>query len=412
MPVKDWAESDLIAEASAAVAAAPDARVAVAVSGGSDSMASLHLAWQAFGAVQAVTVDHALRAGSAEEAHEVSRFCEDLGVGHQTLVWQHGTVTGNLMEAARQARYGLMADWAESAGITHIFLGHTADDQAETFLMGLARGAGIDGLSGMRAEWQHGAVRFVRPFLAVPRATLRSYLTTKGIAWVDDPSNENERFTRVKTRKLLPQLQPLGITVERLAGVISNLAATQSVVRQAVADAAVVVCHEVAGSLEFDLTAWSECSPEIQRRLLLAGILWVSGAEHAPRAAATARVLQAIAARRDATLWGVRLRMGPQSFRLMREARAVGGACGPNALWDGRWQVTGPFAAGQQLQGLGADGLRQVEGWRETGIARDVLLVSPSVWQDDVLVAAPLAGFSPDFHARIAAAFNQFVVSH
>ncbi len=389
------------------------ARVAVAVSGGSDSMATLHLALQAFGTVQAVTVDHALRAESAEEARRVFRFCTDLGIAHDTLVWKHGTVTGNLMEAARQARYGLMADWAKNTGITHILLGHTADDQAETFLMGLARGAGLDGLSGMRAGWHHGAVRFARPFLAVPRARLRSYLTAKDIAWIDDPSNENERFTRIRMRKLLPQLRASGITVDRLTAVISNLSATQDVVRQTVADAAAVICCERAGSLDFDLARWSDFNPEVQRRLLLAGILWVSTAQHAPRADAVARVLRAISERRDATLWGVRLRMGQQGFRLIREARAVAGlACEPEALWDGRWRVTGPFAAGHQLRALGADGLRQLEGWRDQGIARDVLLVSPSVWHDGTLIAAPLAGFSSDFQARIAAGFNQFVVSH
>ena len=122
-------------------------RVGVAVSGGGDSMALLHLMHRtALGAnctLFAVTVDHALRLDSAAEARDVAGFCQTLGVHHTTLRWDHGAVSGNLMDAARQARMRLMSDWAAGMGIAHIALGHTADDQAETFLMGLGRASAV-----------------------------------------------------------------------------------------------------------------------------------------------------------------------------------------------------------------------------------------------------------------------------
>ena len=133
----------------------PD-RLGVAVSGGGDSMALLCLAadWAAEGGppVMAVTVDHRLRPEAADEARMVAqRFCADgWRAACDTLVWDHAKIGGNLQDAARRARYRLIADWARGRGVAHVAMGHTADDQAECVLMGLARAAGIDGLSGMR----------------------------------------------------------------------------------------------------------------------------------------------------------------------------------------------------------------------------------------------------------------------
>ncbi|MGV8951126.1 MAG: tRNA lysidine(34) synthetase TilS, partial [Cypionkella sp.] len=193
-------------------------RLAVAVSGGSDSLALLHLAHQAAGQLgwdlQAVTVDHGLRDEAAQEAAQVGAICAGLGVPHQVLRWDHGEISGNLQDQARRARYALMTDWARAQGIARVWIGHTADDQAETFLMGLSRAAGLDGLSGMRPDWVEAGVRFERPLLGVSRANLRAYLTRRGVVWLEDPSNQNDRFARVRARRALTMLQPLGITVE------------------------------------------------------------------------------------------------------------------------------------------------------------------------------------------------------
>jgi tRNA(Ile)-lysidine synthase len=409
-------DADLLRTAQAAFLTEKVTGIAVAVSGGSDSIASLHLmvraAAQEGWSVQAVTVDHALRPESADEAAQVAAVCARLGVPHTTLTWAHGAVAGNLMDAARQARYGLMADWAGRDGISHIVLGHTADDQAETFLMGLGRSAGLDGLIGMNAGFDHGQVRFVRPFLAVARAQLRGYLQRHGLGWIDDPSNDNARFTRVKARQALVALKPLGITVETLASVMDNLRQAQTAVLAVTAEAAQRVCRTQAGEVVFDRNLWRGEGREVQRRLLIAALRWISGAGYAPRGSGVARVMDAIDAGRDATLAGCRIRVSDAMFRVVREPRAVGGPCKAGHLWDGRWQVSGPFAAGQEVRALGADGLRQCKDWQSTGFSRDSLLVSPSVWYNEVLIAAPVAGFGTEFSARIVAPFNQFVLSH
>jgi tRNA(Ile)-lysidine synthase len=380
-------------------------------------MACLHLAWRAAvqngWALHAVTVDHALRDGSAAEASAVAAFCKNLRIPHQSLRWEHGAVAGNLMDSARKARYALMAEWAAGQDISHILLGHTADDQAETFLMELARSAGIEGLSGMARHWDQAGVRFLRPFLRVSRADLQTYLTAKGVAWIDDPSNENDRFFRVKARRALKALQPLGITVATLGRVMGNLSQAQEVVAAASAAAAARICHEAAGEVVFDVAQWRATGNEVQRRLLIAALRWVSCAGYAPRGASVARVQAAIAQGKDATLAGCRIRVGPDVFAVVREPKAVAGlVADPGALWDGRWQVFGPLAAGQEIRALGSAGLGQCKSWRESGFSREALVVSPAIWYNEVLIAAPLAGFGAGFGARIVAPFSHFVLSH
>jgi tRNA(Ile)-lysidine synthase len=391
--------------------------VGVAVSGGSDSMAMLHLmakaAPHAGWRVHAVTVDHALRPESAAEAAEVGRICAGLGVPHDVLLWDHGAIAGNLQDQARRARYGLMADWARARGIGHVALAHTADDQAETFLMGLARGAGLDGLSGMRREWTQGGITFHRPFLLKERTELRAWLTRHGIGWIDDPSNDNDRFTRVRARRALKALKPLGITVEKLSGTVVNLSRAQRVVERAVCEAATRVSREQTGSVILDREAFRHLGPELERRLLIAALNWVSSAEYAPRADGVCRVGRAIGDARDSTLHGCRIRVTEAEVRITREPRAVRGRSSPtDQLWDGRWRMDGPHDPALEIRALGAEGLRRCKDWRATGESRDALLVSPAVWRGETLLAAPLAGLENGWKARIVAGFESFLLSH
>ena len=389
----------------------PPQSMGVAVSGGSDSMAMLHLlarvASQTGWALRAVTVDHRLRPEAADEAAFVGRTCAGLGVPHDVLVWDHGEITGNLMQAASEARYGLMARWAQTNGIGMVSVGHTADDQAETFLVGLSRAAGLDGLTGMRQEWEQDGVTFRRPFLMQTRAELRGYLTRNGLDWVEDPTNENDSYTRTKARRALKALKPLGITVGRLSSVIHHLSMAQGVVRQAVARAAEEVVTEVAGSLRFEQRAFRLCGPEIQRRLLIAMVRRIGGGTHPPRETKVIALLRALQQRKDATLGGVRFRWAGDTCTVSREARAVGGPVPVGQLWDGRWRVTGPAG---EVRALGADGLRQVRDWRKIGIPREVLVVSPAVWQGETLLAAPLAGYSAEWQAKLDRPFHLFGV--
>lgn len=390
--------------------------VGVAVSGGSDSVALLQLlvaACPAGSTVSAVTINHDLRVEAAEEARFVARLCDKLGAEHSVLFWDHGAIAGNVPDAARRARYGLMAGWAHARGISRVMLGHTMDDQAETVLMGLARGAGLDGLCGMRPWWDIDAVRFERPLLSVTRADLRAYLGRVGVAWVDDPTNEDVQYQRVRARQALALLRPLGVTVTGLAEVAQNLGAARQALVAGLAEVAAQVARQEVGCLHLDRSALLALPDDMLRRLLIAAIRWVSGADYAPRADATVRLQVAIRQGRDATLWGCRIRVDDGIVRVMREPRAVADVvCAPDELWDGRWRLEGPSDVGLEVRALSAEGLRACKGWRTTGHGRDPLIVSPAIWRGDDLVAAPLAGFSNGWTARIDAGFTSFIISH
>lgn len=401
----------------AAVAAAlpPDEQaIAVAVSGGGDSLALLHLAHLVGARVHAVTVDHGLRAGAAAEVALVAGHCAAWGVPHQVLVWDHGgQIAGNLMAAARAARYALLADWAQGAGVGTIWLAHTADDQAEGFLMALARGAGLDGLSGMRADWVSDGMRFARPLLAVSRQALRDHLTSAGIEWAEDPSNTNDRFTRSRIRKALAVLEPLGIGAAQISQVVQNLSAARVAMDQTLADWAGRHLQLVAGALQLDRAAFDALPEEHRRRLILAALRWLNRAEHPPRGADQGRFLTALAQGRGATLQGVRARVTPRILHLTREGRAVAGVIAPpGALWDGRWRVTGPFPTGAEIRALGVAGLALRPDWNASGLPREALLTSPAVWHGDTLIAVPLLDAAQGWQAETTGDVSLFILSH
>lgn len=391
--------------------------VGIAVSGGSDSLALLHLF--AAGAAQmgftpkAVTVDHALRPESRAEATHVGAICAGLGIAHEVLVWDHGAIAGNLQDQARRARYRLLGDWARRHKISDVMIGHTADDQAETFLMGLSRAAGLDGLTGMRPNWTEGGVTFRRPLLGVQRAELQRYLTQKGQVWVDDPSNDNDRFARVKARQVLKALKPLGITVDRLTESIAHLASAQAALQRATLDAWKLYGRQEAGALHIARRDFIQLGDEIRRRLLLAAIQWLGNDTYAPRGSKIANLGLALGKGRDATLNGCRFHFGSDILSIYREAKAVKAVhCPTTEIWDKRWQVIGPHADGLTIRALGAEGLAGCPDWRDLKISRDVLMVSPAIWQGDRLVAAPLAGNHRGWQAKPVRDLNEVILSH
>lgn len=236
-----------------AFAPGPPDRLGVAVSGGGDSLALLYLLndWrQEDGpALDVVTVNHGLRAEAADEAAMVARVAGALGLSHTTLRWDRPAPAGNLPHEARRARYALMADWARGRGIGTVALGHTADDQAETFLMRLARGSGVDGLAAMAQHRRHLGLTWVRPLIWARRVALRDYLTARGLTWIEDPTNDDLAYERVRARQALPLLAPLGITHEGLIATASRLSMAREALGRAAQDLARRAVSFQAGDL-------------------------------------------------------------------------------------------------------------------------------------------------------------------
>jgi len=382
----------------------PPPSLGIAISGGGDSTALLLLAraWAPDCALKAATVDHQLRDGSAAEAARAGKLCEDLGIAHEVLEWGGWAGEGNLQDAARAARRALLADWAEREGLRHVALGHTLDDQAETVLMRLARGSGVDGLAAMRRAVAGQGITWVRPLLDATREELRSWLEARGVDWIDDPSNEDPRFDRVKARKMTAQLSALGLTPERLVRTAGQMAlardALEEMARRAVAQHVkvdrgdVLLAHGLADVPE-----------ETRLRITADALGWVASAPYRPRYDSLRAVLHTLERARQATLHGCLLTREKTHIRIAREYAAVTHAAGlPSAPWDGRWKLDGPRpAAGSHIAALGAIGLAECPDAKASGLPRNSLMASPALWNGERLLAAPLAGKPAGYTARL-----------
>lgn len=390
-------------------------RIGIAVSGGGDSMALLHLTWRwavASGVpIEAVTVNHGLRQEAADEAEMVSGFCETFGIPHTTLNWDGSAAHGNVASEGRNARFRLIAQWAKERSIGGIFLGHNKDDIAETFLMRLARKAGVDGLSVMDSEFEREGMMWARPLCFLGRAELRDYLRHQKIDWVDDPTNEDMSYERPKARKALAALEPLGITVDTLAAVaVAQKEARLALEGYARGEAERVVSID-RGDVLIARRVYPPVDREINRRLTIESLRFVGGGAYPPRSDAMLELELGLARSGKKTLAGCVVTNEKQAVRIAREPAAVATqVCRVGDVWDKRWQVSGPASPDLHVQALG-EWISEVPNWRNVGLPRSSLMASPAVFDGETLISAPVAGYNNGFDARIVTDFSSFLLS-
>jgi tRNA(Ile)-lysidine synthase len=254
----------------------------LAVSGGPDSTALLVLAarWakrlKPAPKLIAVTVDHRLRAEAAREATAVKRLARKLGVAHRTLQWRGKKPKSGLQEAARVARYRLLADTAARAGYAHILTAHTLDDQAETILFRLARGSGLLGLAGMAHASPlpiggRASLFLVRPLLRLPKARLVATLQAERIGFSEDPSNDDPRFARVRLRGLMPELAREGLDARGLARLAARVRRADAAIEFAVGAARAALAPgpwPARGPITFATAQFADLPAEVALRLL------------------------------------------------------------------------------------------------------------------------------------------------
>lgn len=391
-------------------------RLGVAVSGGGDSVALMHLLRLCVQhedvSLHVATVNHGLRPEAADEAEAVRVMASELDLPHDILTWQAWDGTGNLQDQARQARYQLLTRWAEQRQIPMIALGHTLDDQAETVLMRLGRAAGVDGLSAMAVQRQWNSVTLVRPLLGTSRSDLRDYLRDKGVVWVEDPSNQDHRFDRIKARNAFESLSHLGITPRTLADVARNMSRSREALVWATERAARDLARIDAGDIVLDLKGLKELPEEIVRRLVLQSVQWITGAGYAPRRQPIETAMQALKRGDPAHVGGCLILIQGTKARICREFRAVRDLTVPvGEVWDERWRLTGPVTDGLEIRALGPEGVQQCKNRKETGRHHDALLASPAVWAGSRLVAAPLAGLTAGWHVELCRDEEEFYTS-
>lgn len=252
----------------------------LAVSGGPDSVALMWLAarWRKTlkrgPRLVAVTVDHGLRREAGREARDVKHLAAALEIEHRTMKWRGDKPKTGLPSAARDARYRLLARAAKSCGASHILTAHTQDDQAETVIMRLSRGSGIAGLAAMARQTDRGGVMLARPFLDVPKARLVATLEKAGIAFADDPTNHDPRFTRPRLRALMPALAAEGADARGLARFAARLARANEALDVMTNGAErYLASREGDGpNAGFDFVAFAALPAEIRVRLLMRAI--------------------------------------------------------------------------------------------------------------------------------------------
>lgn len=411
----------LIAQINTVLTAVPDGALGVAVSGGSDSVALLHLVcdWGRKNGrkIYAATVNHNLRVEAHDETEFVANLCDDLDIPHRVLSWDNWDGRGNLQSAARDARKELLAGWARKLDLAAVAIGHTQDDQAETFLLRLARGSGVDGLSGMRYTSGTNPV-WVRPMLDIPRADLRDYLSYSGRKWVEDPSNQDEKYDRVKMRNAMPLLAELGLTSKRLAKTAFGLQSARAALDQTTKDVAASCCTlDIYGTVAIDLKQLQFCAPDIQYRVISHAMKWVTGAKYRPRFEALKSIYGQLLQGKSQTLAGCFIKaLKPEQIIVMRELSNMKPATLESGCFDGRWLISADeMYLETDIRPLGEKGLRQLENWRALGVSRDILMQSPAAWQGETVISAPLAGFSGPIAISLAIHRDQFylgIVSH
>lgn len=269
--------------------------LAIAVSGGADSMALTLLAdqWvrQRGGWITGLSVDHGLRRESATEAHQVGAWLAARKIDHQVLTWKGRKPKTGLQSAARAARYGLLEDWCSRAGVLHLLLAHQLEDQAETFLLRLQHDSGINGLAAMSSIIETRDSRRLRPLLTVPKARLLATLEAASQSWIEDPSNDNPAFERVRIRQSFPMLSAAGISAVGLATTARRMArariALEAEVSRLLAHCCVI---NPAGYAHIDARSLFSSADEISLRAVSRMIQSIGGGDYPPRLAKLERL--------------------------------------------------------------------------------------------------------------------------
>jgi len=347
----DRLNAKVAANLDAAFASGLPKHIGIAVSGGGDSMALLHLtrAWASVRDVtlSAITIDHNL---------------------------------GNLQDAARQARYRMINDWR--GDIEHILIGHTLDDQAETLLLRLKRGSGVDGMTGIKPITHHpSGMTLIRPLLNITRQDLRDYLVACDHPWFDDPSNDNAAFDRIAMRQLIPQLKSAGISLDRFALIATHMQRAQDALYHTAGDVFQSIGRQQGTDLIFDRADFFATHSETQFRLL------------------------------SASLHGCLIYPYQNTLRITREYAATQDSA-DQTVWDGRWQAV-DLSAQHSVQALGKHGATQLESDLRKTVPFRSLHVQPAVFFGDQLIYAPtLDPTQRQFIQDLRINFIDFITSH
>ena len=357
------------------------------------------------GRAVALTVDHALRPESGREARQVGTWLAARGIEGHILRWRGEKPERGIPAAARLARYGLLTRWCRSHRVLHLLLAHHLEDQAETLLLRLGRGSGVDGLAAMAQVSESAGVGLLRPLIAVPKGRLVATLDERRQAWVRDPTNLDPAYRRVRVRRALDMLAPEGLSPPRLAATARRLGRARVALEAAtVALLTDAVTIHPAGFCRLDPGPLVAAPPEIALRALGRVVMCVGAGLYPVRLERLERLYGAFtrsgleAAR---TLAGCRILPWRRQVLICREPAAAAEVLelrpGGRGLWDHRFAVRlargAAMARRFSVRRLGRAGWTEIAArrpdLRQHAIPAAVRPSLPSLWVVDGVVSVP-----------------------
>ncbi|MCU7611303.1 tRNA lysidine(34) synthetase TilS [Anaplasma capra] len=327
---------------------------AIAVSGGVDSMVLLNLVCafhrkEVSGFPTVLTVNHGFRAEAEDETHFVQEHASKLGMDCEILTWGRRRILSKSQEVAREIRYSLLHQWCVEHSVKFLLTAHNKSDQAETVLINLERGSGIDGLSGMHERSVFGNITICRPLLDFTRQQILEYAIQKQLSWVEDPSNRNPNYRRTFFRNFIADSDDPGIIVDRLCRTASHMHRALSCILHYV-QSSLDHCLEFSplGFITVKSQAFCSVPEEVASRLLLLSLMAMGGKDCKPRYSSFWPIFTKMWREGDltpCTIHGCKIRKDPNgNFAILREVahirrKAEVRTIGETMQWDHRFSI-------------------------------------------------------------------------
>lgn len=406
-------------------------KVAIATSGGADSMCLTYLMSLicSLCGIELVSliVDHGLRAESAEEANTTREFLINKNIDTQILTWQVYNVnhyTKNIYQKARDARYLLLTQYCHKYEIKFLFTGHNKEDQAETVIMRIMRGSGIDGICGIPFKTKLNGIHILRPLLSFNRQDIEQTLENAKWPWVNDPYNTNMQYTRAQIRQCLKTLPNQQETVNRLVLLSQNATRTKKFLDSVKESAFIRLCKwGNFGYLILDIDQFlAQLDEEISLRLLAEILKKVSGNHYSPRLDSLELLLLQIKnfqKWKNRTLWGCEILKYKNDLLFFRELIAVQEKINlPSShqlTWDNRFMVTAknlsqlPNNTNISVGAIGIKGLHALVSSNKVSlhniIDNKILFTTPAIFANDDIIASPILNLKiqdlPDYYRSV-----------
>lgn len=383
----------------------PNSFIAVAVSGGADSMALCLLLddWSKLYPqnIMALIVDHGLRHETRKEIQKTVKWLSTNGVTYEILYWKDKKPLTGVQSAARSARYSLMLQWCHNNNFKTLVTGHHLEDQVETFLLRVEGGSGLDGLSSMSYIADRAGISLVRPLLGVPKIFLREYLNSRRQIWIEDPSNQSLAFRRTAIRGILTNLKERGLPASRINKVINNLDLVRrhlSGVTQVFFERAVRILPEAFCIV--DLSALKSLPEPILARVLIKIILEFNAKVYPPKRRSIEHLIENIRSLkiRNFTLGGCYFVFRGPSLFVCRDPRSISTQrvfSGDKFIWDSLFNIviSGPQRENGRLSALGEKGwieiVQKCPELKNIKIPNPVVVTLPTLFDEFGVIEVP-----------------------